>query len=501
MAPGNYEHFELRGRWLTPCSAGEPRARGAIVNIRMGWGAVSAQVVVLVSGCAVEVEEEIDVGAVQRASLAHSVEFPNPHGINASYSTAGPIDTSPANPFFAPFGLNDRTCGSCHVPSAGWSITPAEVQARFEATAGLDPIFRPVDGANSPALDVSTEEARREAYSLLLEKGLIRVGIGIPDGAEFELVAVDDPYGHATADQLSLFRRPLPTANLKFLSAVMWDGRESAPLVDGTQTHDMLLADLGVQSNSATRGHAEAAADLTPTQREAIVAFEMTIFSAQIEDAAAGRLDDGDTSGGPGHLVDEPTYFGINDVLGADPTGAAFDPLVFRNYDTWAAVKGKRKAARQAIARGQQIFNTAAFEISGVRGVNDVLGVEALTGTCTTCHDTPNAGNHSTRLPLDLGLTDAERRTPDMPLYTLRHKVTGEEIQTTDPGLALVTGRWDHVALFKGPILRGLAARPPYFHDGSAYSLEEVVAFYDERFSIGLTSQQKADLAAFLACL
>lgn len=41
-----------------------------------------------------------------------------------------------------------------------------------------------------------------------------------------ELVAVDDPYHFASAAERSLFRRPLPSTNLKFDSAVMWDGRE-----------------------------------------------------------------------------------------------------------------------------------------------------------------------------------------------------------------------------------------------------------------------------------
>ena len=62
---------------------------------------------------------------------------------------------------------------------------------------------------------------------MLLSKGLIRVGIGIPHDAEFDLVAVDDPYGYASAAELSLFRRPLPSTNLKFLSTVMFDGRET----------------------------------------------------------------------------------------------------------------------------------------------------------------------------------------------------------------------------------------------------------------------------------
>jgi hypothetical protein len=56
---------------------------------------------------------------------------------------------------------------------------------------------------------------------MLLTKGLIRVGIGVPSNAEFELIEVDDPYGYASAIELSLFRRPLPTTNLPFLATVM----------------------------------------------------------------------------------------------------------------------------------------------------------------------------------------------------------------------------------------------------------------------------------------
>ena len=65
----------------------------------------------------------------------------------------------------------------------------------------------------------------------------------------------------------------------------------------------------------------------------------------------------------------------------------------------------------------------------------------------------------------------------------------------------MVTGRWQDVGKFKGPILRGLAARPPYFHDGSAPTLADVVAFYDQRFRIRLTDREKADLIAFLRAL
>jgi cytochrome c peroxidase len=116
------------------------------------------------------------------------------------------------------------------------------------------------------------------------------------------------------------------------------------------------------------------------------------------------------------------------------------------------------------------------------------------------CHDTPNAGNHSVKAPLDIGLTDPAV-APYLPVYTLRHLATGDTIETTDPGRALISGKWADVNRFKGPVLRGLSARAPYFHNGSAATLEEAVDFYEKRFNIGLTAKEKADLIAFLKAL
>jgi cytochrome c peroxidase len=53
----------------------------------------------------------------------------------------------------------------------------------------------------------------------------------------------------------------------------------------------------------------------------------------------------------------------------------------------------------------------------------------------------------------------------------------------------------------KVPILRGLASRAPYFHDGRAATLQDVVDFYDQRFDIGFTDDEKRDLIAFLDAL
>ena len=102
---------------------------------------------------------------------------------------------------------------------------------------------------------------------------------------------------------------------------------------------------------------------------------------------------------------------------------------------------------------------------------------------------------------MNIGVADASRRTPDLPLYTLTNDATGQTVQTTDPGLAMLTGKWADIGKFKGPILRGLAARAPYFHNGSAATLLDVVDFYDTRFNVHMSAQQKSDLVAFLSAL
>lgn len=317
--------------------------------------------------------------------------FANPNG--AHRSIAERADLAADNPFFLSLGSNGRACVTCHEPSLGWTITPEFIQARFEATEGQDPLFRTVDGSNSPHADVSSVQARRNAYSMLLNKGLIRVGLPIPAGAEFTLEAVDDPYGFASAQELSLFRRPLPTTNLKFLSTLMWDGRESLP------QHEM-NANLARQSNNATRGHAEAARDLTAAEQALIVDFETGLFTAQVFDLAATTLETDGASGGVDALVQQEFFIGINDPLGGNPTGQPFDPKAFRLFGAWLNLTGSDalSQARRAVARGEELFNTKPIAIVGVKGLNDELALQSIPGTCTTCHDSPN----SVPAPLDL---------------------------------------------------------------------------------------------------
>lgn len=430
-------------------------------------------------------------------ALDNDASFPNPSGAASTHSAVGGIDTG--NAFFQPLGTNGRACDTCHKPENGWSVSPADLRKRFEATLGTDPVFRSNDGSNSPDAKVATLKDRRKAYGMLLNKGVIRIGLKIPETAEFELIAASDPYGYVRpgATELSLFRRPLPATNLKFLSAVMWDGRE-------TVAGKPIGFDLGNQANTATIGHAQGAT-LTQAQRRAIVGFEARLFSAQIEDKQAGSLTVDRVKGGPIPLTKQRFYPGINAFTGDSQTGAPFDPNVFTLFKAWnGLIASAPTDDRAAIARGQLLFNTKPLFISGVAGINDSpdFGRPAtLVGTCGTCHNAPNAGSHSEPRYLNIGIADESRRTGDLPLYTLRHKTSGEILKTSDPGRALITGLWSDVGRFKVPTLRGLAARAPYFHNGMAQELGNVLDFYDGRFSIGLDNRERLDLILFLRSL
>jgi hypothetical protein len=448
--------------------------------------------------------------------------FPNASGATRVVSVNGAaIDEN--NPFFQNIGVNGRRCVTCHQPSAAMTITPPQIQAVFNSSNGLDPLFRLNDGANGPNAPVATLAQRRTAYSLLLNKGLIRIALPLPATRDYDVKVVLDPYAGTGANPpvnqtigatatpiLSFYRRPLLSANTRFISAVMWDGREAtvSPVPpnqgagDGVQAFELgapVRTNMLTQANDATAGHAEGTTALTDAQRASIVDFQMNLVVAQETDTLAGALNLAGATGGPQALRTQQTFFGINDPVGGNPFGTAFNQNALTMFNAWAGLTGSAQNQRRAaIARGQQIFNSKVIRIAGVRGVNDVLGVATLNGSCTTCHDHPNVGNHSTILPLDVGISTAAESDNVLPVFRVTNRATGAAEEVTDLGRAILTGRFADLSKQKGPTLRALAARAPYFHNGAADSLDEVISFYDRRFHIGFTAQKAADLKAFL---
>ena len=104
---------------------------------------------------------------------------------------------------------------------------------------------------------------------------------------------------------------------------------------------------------------------------------------------------------------------------------------------------------------------------------------------------------HSTSLPIDIGVT-AESPVggldvTKLPTYTFQETATGRTITVTDPGRGLISAKFKDIGKTQGLNLRGLAARAPYFHNGSAKDLNVIVDFYDVRFHIGFTDRKKRD--------
>jgi cytochrome c peroxidase len=473
--------------------------------------------------------------------IPNGVFFPNPNGASQTYSSnAGGIVLT--GPFFQSLGTNGRTCGTCHEPNDAMSISAADVQLRFLLTRGQDPIFRPVDGSNCDHnIDVSTLAGREAAYSLLRTRGLIRIPLAVPANANYQVTSVHNQYGCNESNVISIYRRPLPATNLSFLSAVMSDGRESSPLTGTTKIvysnyPSSLLSDLAHQALDATTIHAQADGTRpTPAEQQEIVNFEMALSSAQAFGQRAGLLNARGAKGGPANLLTQPFFISINSSINplvpaleqpgglVTPGDGQFTPSIFNLFGAWTVLP--EEDPRAAIARGEAIFNSTPINITGVAGINDDVsagglvagGIPSLEGTCGTCHDTPNVGDHSFPTPLNIGTGDPSTSNLSanlggldisyLPSITVceTDPATGAPTSTckttTDLGQALIDGNFDHVGKIKGPILRGLSARAPYFHNGSARTLLDAVRFYETRFSLALTPQQESDLVAFLSSL
>jgi len=90
-------------------------------------------------------------------------------------------------------------------------------------------------------------------------------------------------------------------------------------------------------------------------------------------------------------------------------------------------------------------INNTSIDLTGPffqsLGTNDALGLASLAGTCGTCHDSPNVGDHSFPAPLNIGVGDltSSLEVSYLPVITLRNGTTGATVQTTDPGRALIT--------------------------------------------------------------
>ncbi|HEX5733440.1 MAG TPA: hypothetical protein VF131_11460 [Blastocatellia bacterium] len=387
-------------------------------------------------------------------SIPNNRPFRNPGGKAATFSTQGSVNLT--GEYFQAQGTNGRSCASCHTPEEAWSINPGTLERLFDETGGTHPVFNLLD-ADNPNMDVSTPEARRAAYSMLLSRGVFRRGGAPRPNSEWELIAVDDPHGFANLNRLVHWRRSMPTINFALGSAtVNWDGGNSI----GVDQHAGLV-------NQATRNvtGGQQGPPAPPEVIADIVAFQESLSTAQLIVPGVGRLDSDGARGGPEALSTMTKTAGRFDL-----------------FDAWADHGNPRRAQ---IARGQELFN------------NTNVGGRS----CNACHNSANNGTNINNVLFDVRTASAEARTPDLPLYTFRNRTTGEIRQLTDAGRGNITGLWNDLARFKTPTLRALAARAPYFHNGIAETLEDVVRHYETHLGFIFTDQERADLVAFLNAL
>ena len=196
-----------------------------------------------------------------------------------------------------------------------------------------------------------------------------------------------------------------------------------------------------------------------------IVDFETSLFTAQLSVLGVGRLDADGARGGAEAMASMAKVAGRFDL-----------------FDAWSGHENPRRAQ---IARGQALFNDVN------RGGR----------SCNACHNVSNNGTNFNDVMFDIATASAAARTPDLPLYTFQRRATGEIRQLTDAGAGNVTGAWGDLGRFKTPTLRGLAARAPYFHNGIAATLDEVMRHYEVHLGFIFTDEERADLAAFLSAL
>jgi cytochrome c peroxidase len=377
----------------------------------------------------------------------------NEAGFGASFHSAGFVDLT--NNFFTPQGSNGRHCGTCHLPEDGWSIRPASVVAMFDATDGTHPIFVNNLDTDTPTSDMSTVEARWNATTML-RQGKFTRRVSPPAVRDYTVIGASDPFGVGTTSSLWFFRRALPTANFKS-HTVMWDGANTV----GTVLRDGLIRQ--------ARGNVTGAQQGTPAPDAIIfdmVDYELALSHAQLIGAMVGWLDADGANGGP--------------------AVANAQPLVNARFDLYDAWQNAGNPWRKQIWRGQEIFNN----------------INAPSGrSCRGCHNAANNGQNVNGTLFDVGASRPDLANADMAVYTFQRNSDGAILESTDPGRGIRSGNFADLNRFKTPNLRGLAARAPYFHNGIAETLDEVVDHYETALGFVFTAEEQADLVAFMAAL
>lgn len=458
------------------------------------------------------------------------LDYENEAGTVRTLNLGGPTDTR-GHPFFTPLGTNGRACVTCHQPADGMSLSVETIRARWQATAGRDPLFAAIDGSNCPSLP----QGETSSHSLLLGHGLFRVWRPWPpkaaDGStiepEFTIEVVRDPTGcnldpvyglNGKSASVSVFRRPRPTTNLKYLTVAGFPFEpknglplprdpESGELISGNLMADARAATLKAQALDAMQSHLETVGSPSAELLQTIIDFESQLYTAQIADKRGGSLTADGATGGP-------------ETLAASKPGVLNDSAhpMWDEFESWIGMKetgedgqpDAQRAFRASVGRGVKLFRERRFLVTDSAGVNSMNFGNPTLNDCNWCHNMYRFGNDVAPGQVDLGTTNEPfaNPAPHLPLFKLtctakqkEHPFLGRVVYTSDPGFALTTGKCIDIGKITIQSSRGLAARPPYFVNGSAKTLRDMIDFYDRRYDMRLTEQEKQDLTNLMSVL
>ncbi|GGB23983.1 hypothetical protein GCM10011380_12090 [Sphingomonas metalli] len=457
------------------------------------------------------------------------LDYADPTGVIRVVLDGGPMATQ-GHPFFTAIGPNGRACVTCHQPADGMSLSAASAARQWERGGPRDSLFAASDGADCPSLP----QDARASHSLLIDHGLIRIARPWPPrdlngkaiSPDYKLEVVRDPSGcnldpkwglHSADPHISVFRRPRPVANFKYIEAMgfAYDPKAGLPLaldpetgkpVSGNLMADGRVPSLTWQMRDAAGAHLAFARKLDQGDIARILDFERHVYVAQQRDDRGGMLDADGAEGGPEQLrISKPGRLGSQGV----PVWSEFAKWEKPDPQARASVSAETLAFRASVARGARIFRDKTFLISDSAGINSPIGFgNPVRNSCVFCHNMSQMGMDVAPGQVDLGTTNRPfaDAMPHLPLFRVTclgkpHPHYGRVILTHDPGYALTTGRCADVGRITLQSMRGLAARAPYFSNGSARDLRGVVDFYDRRYHIGYSEQEKQDLVNLMSAL
>jgi cytochrome c peroxidase len=336
---------------------------------------------------------------------------------------------------------NGRSCADCHNPFDALQLSPASVEARYQQLQrrrhwfphAVDPLFLPLD-----ADDFRVNGAAAADFSNLRENALIRITLPLP--ASIRLI---DPATNAPSTETSIdVWRAVPTVfNVRLTGPDNLNPWPRGPNVSGGFQLDARITTLAQQAQGAFINHAQAQTEPGAGLLDDLAALEQALFSSP----RVRRLSDA-------------VRHGVSPLPDIDPPLNALQ------------------------TRGKATFVRSCAQCHGGPGMSTpqppVVRFHDISTQCPRPVDTVTPARFVfTPCPPRLA---RNARTFEI---TLINGAVARRV-SSDPGRALLSGfvggpaaadDWNKLDM---PGLRGIALTPPYFHNNSAATLEEVADHY-----------------------